>query len=40
MIILLILGTTGREAITELFRIAAEKGVIPALPERIFLTSL
>jgi 1,4-dihydroxy-6-naphthoate synthase len=34
------LGSTGREAILELFRIAGEKGVIPALPERIFLTSL
>jgi len=34
------LGPTGREAILELFRIAGEKGVIPALPERIFLTSL
>jgi 1,4-dihydroxy-6-naphthoate synthase len=34
------LGSKGREAIVELFRIAREKGVIPALPERIFLTSL
>jgi 1,4-dihydroxy-6-naphthoate synthase len=34
------LGSKGREAITELFRIAREKGVIPELPERIFLTSL
>lgn len=34
------LGLTGREAISELFRISAEKGVIPSLPERIFLTSL
>jgi 1,4-dihydroxy-6-naphthoate synthase len=34
------LGSKGREAISELFRIAAEKGVIPLLPERIFLTSL
>ena len=32
------LGNKGREAINELFRIAGEKGVIPALPERIFLT--
>ena len=32
------LGTKGREAILELFRIAGEKGVIPSLPERIFLT--
>jgi 1,4-dihydroxy-6-naphthoate synthase len=34
------LGIRGREAIVELFRIAGEKGVIPLLPERIFLTSL
>jgi len=34
------LGCKGREAITELFRIAGEKGVIPSLPDRIFLTSL
>lgn len=34
------LGDKGREAIVELFRIAVEKGVIPLLPERIFLTSL
>ena len=34
------LGPTGREAILELFRLAAEKGVIPAVPDRIFLTSL
>jgi 1,4-dihydroxy-6-naphthoate synthase len=33
------LGVRGREAIVELFRIAGEKGVIPLLPERIFLTS-
>lgn len=32
------LGDKGREAINELFRIAGEKGVIPALPSRIFLT--
>jgi 1,4-dihydroxy-6-naphthoate synthase len=32
------LGTKGREAILELFRIAGEKGVIPSLPDRIFLT--
>jgi 1,4-dihydroxy-6-naphthoate synthase len=31
------LGPGGREAITELFRIAGEKGVIPKVPERIFL---
>jgi len=34
------LGSKGREAVMELFRIAQEKGVIPVLPERIFLTSL
>ncbi len=34
------LGKKGREAIIELFRIAGEQGVIPSLPERIFLTSL
>jgi 1,4-dihydroxy-6-naphthoate synthase len=34
------LGSKGREAIMELFRIAVEKGVIPLLPERIFLTVL
>jgi 1,4-dihydroxy-6-naphthoate synthase len=34
------LGTKGREAIVELFRIAGNKGVIPVLPERIFLTPL
>ena len=34
------LGKKGREAIIELFRIAGEKGVIPALPSRIFLTTL
>jgi 1,4-dihydroxy-6-naphthoate synthase len=34
------LGLKGREAILELFRIAGEKGVIPSLPERIFLTSI
>jgi 1,4-dihydroxy-6-naphthoate synthase len=33
------LGTVGREAINTLFRIAGDKGVIPSLPERIFLTS-
>jgi len=32
------LGKKGREAIIELFRIAGEQGVIPSLPERIFLT--
>ena len=32
------LGTRGREAINEMFRIASEKRVIPSLPERIFLT--
>lgn len=34
------LGMHGREAIIELFRLAGEKGVIPSMPERIFLTSL
>jgi len=33
------LGMEGRNAIENLFRIAHEKGVIPSLPERIFLTS-
>ena len=33
------LGEKGMEAINTLFRIANEKGVIPALPERIFLSS-
>jgi 1,4-dihydroxy-6-naphthoate synthase len=32
------LGNKGRKAIKELFRIATEKGVIPSLPKRIFLT--
>ncbi len=32
------LGKKGKEAINELFRIASKKGVIPALPEKIFLT--
>ena len=32
------LGTRGREAVNELFSIASEKNVIPALPQRIFLT--
>jgi len=34
------LGKKGRKAIVELFRIAGEKAVIPALPSRIFLTTL
>ena len=34
------LGNNGKEAINELFRIAGEKGIIPALPDRIFLTSI
>lgn len=34
------LGDLGRKAVIELFRIAVEKGVIPSLPDRIFLTSL
>jgi len=33
------LGNGGKKAITELFRIAGEKGIIPEMPERIFLTS-
>jgi len=33
------LGPKGREAILELFRMAGEKGVIPVLPDRIFLNS-
>jgi len=32
------LGTGGRLALTELFRIAHEKGITPAVPDRIFLT--
>ena len=31
------LGSKGKEAINELFRIGSEKGVLPSLPERIFL---
>ena len=31
------LGNQGKEAVNSLFRIAHEKGVIPSLPERIFL---
>lgn len=34
------LGPVGRAAIKELFRTAVEKGVIPVLPGRIFLSSL
>jgi len=33
------LGEEGKRAIKELFRIAFDKGVIPKLPEKIFLTS-
>jgi len=33
------LGNKGREAVNTLFRIGNEKGVIPTLPDRIFLTS-
>jgi len=33
------LGKGGKKAISELFRIAREKHIIPELPERIFLTS-
>jgi 1,4-dihydroxy-6-naphthoate synthase len=32
------LGARGKEAINEMFSIAVEKGVVPPLPERIFLT--
>ncbi len=32
------LGKGGKKAITELFRIAGEKGIVPALTDRIFLT--
>jgi 1,4-dihydroxy-6-naphthoate synthase len=32
------LGTRGKDAISEMFRIAGNKGVIPAVPSRIFLT--
>jgi 1,4-dihydroxy-6-naphthoate synthase len=34
------LGREGREAVIRFFTIAGQKGVIPAIPERIFLTSL
>jgi 1,4-dihydroxy-6-naphthoate synthase len=34
------LGIKGKEAISELFRIAREKKVIPVLPKRIFLNKL
>ncbi|MBN1108732.1 MAG: 1,4-dihydroxy-6-naphthoate synthase [Bacteroidales bacterium] len=33
------LGTEGRNAITELFRIAHERGIIPEMPRQIFLTT-
>jgi 1,4-dihydroxy-6-naphthoate synthase len=33
------LGNKGKEAINAMFRIAGEKGIIPSLPDRIFLTS-
>ncbi|HLN21405.1 MAG TPA: 1,4-dihydroxy-6-naphthoate synthase [Bacteroidales bacterium] len=32
------LGTKGKNAVNSLFRIASDKGIIPVLPERIFLT--
>lgn len=32
------LGKTGRNALSELFRISAEKGITPSTPKRIFLT--
>jgi 1,4-dihydroxy-6-naphthoate synthase len=34
------LGAEGRKAVTELYRIAGEKEVIPQLPDKIFLTNL
>jgi 1,4-dihydroxy-6-naphthoate synthase len=34
------LGKEGRRAINELFRLAGGKGIIPGLPDKIFLTSL
>jgi 1,4-dihydroxy-6-naphthoate synthase len=34
------LGAGGREAVNEMFRISSEKGVVPSLPDRIFLTDL
>lgn len=34
------LGKEGRKAISELYRIAETKGIIPSLPDKIFLTSL
>jgi len=34
------LGKEGREAVNTFFSIAGQKGVIPAIPDRIFLTSL
>jgi 1,4-dihydroxy-6-naphthoate synthase len=34
----LALGSEGKRALTELFRISHEKGITPALPDRIFLT--
>jgi 1,4-dihydroxy-6-naphthoate synthase len=33
------LGKDGKRAIDKLFGIAGEKGIIPVLPDRIFLTS-
>ncbi len=30
------LGHEGRKAVTELYRIASDKGIIPAMPERLF----
>ena len=34
------LGKDGKKAITELYRIAGEKGIIPEMPEQIFLTAI
>jgi len=33
------LGSSGRNSITELFRIGRERGILPGLPEKIFLRS-
>ena len=33
------LGKEGRNALTELYRLAGERNIIPAMPERIFLTN-
>jgi len=33
------LGSEGKHSVTELFRIGREKGVLPEMPDKIFLTS-